>query len=101
MGSDGGFGEEEGVNGPVDLLDSLDVVLLDRGRPAAADAALYRAILTGCAVRGEDAGDLVIGRGRTRVVSHTVTEKQWRCLLIVCSGHVFVSVWAWQECASM
>jgi hypothetical protein len=83
------------MDGPVDFLDSLDVILLDGGCPAVGAAALCRAILTRCAVRGENAGDLVVvSRARTRVVSHTVTEEQWRCLLVVCSGHGFpFSVW--------
>lgn len=27
---------------------------------------------------------------RARVVSHTATEKQWRCVLVVFSGHEFL-----------
>ncbi len=79
----------EGEGGPVNFLDALDGVLFDGGLVGAGCALLcILGLFGGCAVRGQDARHLVVGAvSRTRVVSHTVTEKQWECVLIVCSGH--------------
>jgi hypothetical protein len=74
------------VDGPVDFLDSLDVVVLDGRCPAGAGGGLFF-ILTSWAVGSGHGRHLVIALSGTRVVSHTGTEKQWRRLLIVYSGH--------------